>query len=136
MPIVVFATLILALILFVWGKLRHDIVALLALFILVIAGEIDADIAFEGFAHPAVITVASVLVIGKALEYSGLVDWAGSLVARVGDRLTIQILTLSFIVAVASAFMNNVGALAIMMQIAIHLAKKSVHSQSYVIMPL
>jgi len=136
MPFIVFATLILALILFVWGKLRHDIVALLALFVLVVTGQIDAGMAFDGFAHPAVITVASVLVIGKALEYSGLVDWAGSLVARVGERLTIQILTLSFIVAVASAFMNNVGALAIMMPIAIHLAKKSGHSPSYVLMPL
>ncbi len=134
--IIVFATLILVLVLFIWGRIRHDFVALLALFVLVVFGIIDPELAFKGFGHPAVITVAAVLVIGKALEFSGLVDLLGKWVMRVGSNITLQVLTLSILVAVASAFMNNVGALAIMMPIAIHLARKSGNAPSFVLMPI
>ncbi|MFN2379561.1 MAG: SLC13 family permease [Bacteroidales bacterium] len=133
---IVFGVLILTLLLFAWGRIRHDIVALIALIILVIAGIIDPSRAFTGFGHPAVITVAAVLVIGKALEFSGLIDVIGKWVLRLGSNLLLQIITLSLIVAVASTFMNNVGALAIMMPVAIHLARKSGHPPSYILMPI
>jgi len=132
----VFGTLTAVLILFVWGRVRHDIVALLALFTLVVLGIVDPGEAFAGFGHPAVITVAAVLVIGKALEFSGLIDLLGKHVMKVGDSLMVRITTLSVLVAVASAFMNNVGALAIMMPIAIHMARQSGHPVSYYLMPL
>jgi di/tricarboxylate transporter len=134
--IYVFATLIVVLGLFVWGRIRHDFVALIALFVLVILKLVPADEAFTGFGHPAVITVAAVLVIGKALEYSGLIDILGSWVTRVGNNLTLQILTLSVLVAIASAFMNNVGALAILMPVALHIANKSGNPPSYLLMPI
>jgi len=133
---IVFGTLILVLFLFAWGPLRHDAVALIALFILVIAGAITPQAAFEGFGHPAVITVAAVLVIGKALEFSGLIDLLGKWVMKVGQGLLLQIITLSVLVAVASAFMNNVGALAIIMPVAIAMARKSGHPPSYILMPI
>ncbi len=132
----VFATLILVLVLFAWGRIRHDGVALIALFILVIAGIVPAQESFKGFGHPAVITVAAVLVIGKGLELSGLIDLLGKWVMKVGKGLLIQIITLSVLVAVASAFMNNVGALAIMMPVAITLARKSGNPPSYILMPI
>ncbi|MGI8893650.1 MAG: SLC13 family permease [Bacteroidia bacterium] len=133
---IVFATLILVIILFAWGKIRHDFVALISLSILVILGIVDPNEAFSGFGHPAVITVAAVLVLGKALEFSGLIDLVGKWVMRIGKNLLLQIITLSVLVAFASAFMNNVGALAIMMPIAIHMARKSGHSPSYILMPI
>jgi di/tricarboxylate transporter len=133
---IVFGTLILVLALFGWGRIRHDFVALIALFILIIAGIIEPASAFEGFGHPAVITVAAVLVIGKALEHSGLIDLLGKWVMKLGKNLLLQIITLSLLVAVASAFMNNVGALAIMMPVAIHMARKSGHPPSYLLMPI
>jgi di/tricarboxylate transporter len=133
---IVFATLIITLGLFAWGRLRHDFVALIALFILVIAGIVDPERAFLGFGHPAVITVAAVLIIGKALEFSGLIELLGKWVSKIGDNLLIQIIVLSTIVAVASAFMNNVGALAIMMPVAIHIARKSGNPPSYILMPI
>ncbi len=133
---IVFGTLLLVLGLFAWGRIRHDFVALIALFILVIAGIIDPQVSFKGFGHPAVITVASVLIIGKSLEYSGLIDFLGKWVMKVGDNLLLQILTLSAIVAIASAFMNNVGALAIMMPVALHMARKSGNPASYILMPV
>jgi di/tricarboxylate transporter len=134
--IIVFITLFFALVMFAWGRVRHDIVALLSLFILIIAGVIDTSSAFKGFGHPAVITVASVLIIGKALEFSGLIDFLGRWVMKVGTGIPSQVLVLSLLVAAASSVMNNVGALAIMMPIAIHLARKSGHPPSFVLMPI
>ncbi len=61
--ITVFAILLLTLAAFIWGKYRHDVVALAALTALVISGSVPPYEAFEGFAHPAVITVAAVLVV-------------------------------------------------------------------------
>ncbi|MEE4176205.1 MAG: SLC13 family permease [Bacteroides sp.] len=134
--ILVFASLGIALLLFAWGKIRHDFVALITLFLLIIAGITKPSEAFNGFGHPAVITVAAVLIIGKGLEYSGLIDLLGKWVKKIGSSLLLQILLLSLLVAIASAFMNNVGALAIMMPIAIHLARKSGNPPSYILMPI
>lgn len=132
----VFGTLLLVLALFAWGKFRHDVVALIGLFILIIAGAIPPHKAFQGFGHPAVITVAAVLVIGKGLESSGLIDLLGKWVMKLGKNLLVQIIVLSLLVAVASAFMNNVGALAIMMPVAISLARKSGNPPSHILMPI
>jgi len=134
--ILVFASLGIALFLFGWGTIRHAFVALITLFLLIIAGITDPTEAFSGFGHPAVITVAAVLIIGKALEYSGLIDLLGKWVMKIGSSLLLQIFLLSLLVAVASAFMNNVGALAIMLPIAIHLARKGGNPPSYILMPI
>ncbi|MFO8234446.1 MAG: SLC13 family permease, partial [Bacteroidales bacterium] len=89
----VFGVLILAMLLFAWGRIRHDLVAIITLCILVVAGIIDPEKAFNGFGHPAVITVAAVLVIGKALEFSGVVDLLGKWVMKLGKNLLLQIFT-------------------------------------------
>ncbi|MFO7723534.1 MAG: SLC13 family permease, partial [Bacteroidales bacterium] len=133
---IVFITLLLLLFLFAWGRIRHDFVAMIGLFILVVAGIIEPANAFTGFAHPAVITVAAVLIIGKALERSGLIEVIGKRVMKLGKNITLQIFTLCVLVAIASAFMNNVGALAIMMPIAIHLARKNGNPPSLLLMPI
>lgn len=133
---IVFITLGVALVLFAWGKVRHDIVALIALFILVLAGIVPKDHAFIGFAHPAVVTVAAVLIISRALMNSGLIDVIASWVLKVGKKLIVQIFALTVVVAVASAFMNNVGALAILMPVAIYIARKSGNAPSYILMPI
>lgn len=70
----IFAILVATMGLFLWGRF-HDIVALLALMASVLAGLVPADDAFAGFGHPAVITVACVLVLSQGLQNgrSGLV---------------------------------------------------------------
>ncbi|MFW6128869.1 MAG: SLC13 family permease [Candidatus Aminicenantaceae bacterium] len=134
--VIVFITLGVALILFAWDKLRYDIVALIALFILVLAGIIPKEEVFSGLAHPAVITVAAVLIISRALKNSGLIDVIASWVLKVGKKLVVQIIVLTVVVAVASAFMNNVGALAILMPVGLYLARKSGNPPSYILMPI
>lgn len=87
---------------------------MLALFVLILVGIVPAEKAFAGFGHPEVITVAAVLIISKGLQHSGLIDVMGSILARAGKNLVVQIFILSLMVTIASAFMNNIGALAIL----------------------
>lgn len=134
--LIVFSTLALALVLFIWDKLRYDIVAFLALFTLVVFGIIPSERAFTGLSHPDVITVAAVLVISKALQYSGLVDLIVDWISKISPKLWVQIILLCSIVAVASGFINNIGALAIIMPVAIHLSRKNHFSPSILLMPL
>jgi di/tricarboxylate transporter len=70
------------------------------------------------------------------MEFSGLIDLLGRWVMKVGTGIPSQVFILSLLVAAASSFMNNVGALAIMMPIAVHLARKSGHPPSFVLMPI
>lgn len=134
--IFVFIILVMILVLFVWDRIRYDLVSLFGLLTLVILGIIPADKAFLGFGHPAVITVAVILIIGKALENSGLIDVLGKWITKVGSNISIQIVTLSLLIAFSSAFMNNVGALAILMPVTIQIAKKNNYPPSYLLMPL
>jgi len=134
--IIVFVTLGLAMVLFAWGKVRHDVVAVICLLILVFSGVLPAEKAFSGFSHPAVISVAMILIVSKGLQNSGLIDSIGRRVLKLGNNITLQIAVLCGIVCVASAFMNNVGALAIIMPVAIHVANKSGYSPSYLLMPI
>jgi di/tricarboxylate transporter len=133
---IVFAILGATLVLFVAGRWRYDLVALLALLSASVTGVVPAAEAFTGFGHPAVVTVAAVLVVSRGLQNSGAVDVIARLLGRVGDRLTAQIAALTGVVAVASAFMNNVGALALLLPVAIRMARRSGHAPSRLLMPL
>ncbi|HSM57366.1 MAG TPA: SLC13 family permease [Candidatus Sulfomarinibacteraceae bacterium] len=134
--IIVFGVLLLALILFIWGKWRYDVVALLALLAVAVTGIIPADQAFAGFGHPAVITVAAVLVVSRGLLNSGVVDEIARRLSLVGDGPAVQVATVTTLVTVFSGFMNNVGALALMMPVTIRMARRNGHSPSLFLMPL
>lgn len=121
---------------FLWGRWRHDMVALAALLACVLGGVIDPSVAFNGFGHPAVITVACVLVLSAGLLRSGAVDvltryampkkagFMGSMTALVG------------IGALLSGFMNNVGALALLMPVALQIANRFEVPPGRILMPL
>ncbi len=121
---------------FIWGRWRHDVVAFTGLMIAVLLGLVPQDHAFSGFAHPATITVALVLVLSRALAESGAVDLLAAPVMRfVGSRRT-HIATLGGTCSILSGFMNDVGALALMMPVAMQTAAKSDRSPSLLLMPL
>lgn len=126
----------LTLVLFVWGKYRHDIVAAIALGLCVLAGLVAADEAFVGFSHPAVITVAAVLVISDALRRSGVVDVIVQKILPYTKSPLSHILIMTTVVTVASAFMNNVGALALMLPVALATCSKHQRSPALILMPL
>lgn len=121
---------------FLWGRWRHDMVALGALLACVLAGLVPSDEAFSGFGHPAVITVACVLILSYGLQRTGAVDALAQrlLPGSVGPMLTIG--ALAGLGAVLSAFMNNVGAMALLMPIAIQVAHKHELTPGKVLMPL
>ena len=66
--------LVAAVVLFIWGRPRYDVVAVLALLATAIAGLVPAGSIFAGFGHPAVITVVAVLIISRGLRNAGVVD--------------------------------------------------------------
>jgi di/tricarboxylate transporter len=134
--IMVFAILLMTLALFVWGRWRYDIVSLGALLLVFMAGLVPADQVFLGFGHPAVITVVAVLVLSRGLLNAGVVDSLSRYLTKVGPNLTVQIATLTGIVVLCSGFMNNVGALALLMPVAIWMSRQSGRSPSFLLMPL
>ena len=133
---IIFGTLILTLFLFISGKLRYDLVALIALMIVVITGLIPIDRAFIGFSNPAVITVATVFILSRALQNSGVVDVIGQWLSKLEGGFTLQLAALTVIITIFSAFMNNVGALALLLPVAIQLARKKKLSPSVILMPI
>ena len=122
--------------LFLWGRFRHDIVALMALMACVIGGVVPAADAFAGFGHPAVITVACVLVLSQGLQYSGTVDWLARIMlpGKAGRLTTMS--ALMGLGALLSGFMNNVGAMALLMPIAVRVAGRLDLAPGQVLMPL
>lgn len=134
--VIVFTVLAAALTLFIWGRWRYDVVALLALLAVTVTGIIPGEQAFAGFGHPAVITVAAVLVVSRGLRNSGVVDLLAKPLFRVSERPSAQVGALSSLVATLSAFMNNVGALALLLPVAIRMARKHGRSPSLLLMPL
>lgn len=134
--LIVFSTLAGALVLFVGGWLRYDVVALLALLVVTLTGVITQEDAFSGFGHPAVVTVAAVLVVSRGLFNGGMGDLIARRLAWTGNSPVRQVTVLTGAVALSSAFMNNVGALTLLMPVAIKIARKSGVPASTLLMPL
>lgn len=122
--------------LFLWGRFRHDIVALAALLACVATGLVPSSSAFSGFGHPAVITVACVLVLSSALQSTGVVDGLTRIILPKTTGPTLTIAALTSLAAVLSGFMNNVGALALLMPVALQVAKRLEFAPGKILMPL
>ena len=122
--------------LFIWSKYRYDALAAGALVILIILGVIPANQAFDGFAHPAVITVALVLIISQGLKNSGLTGLVGKLIGGRSFTKFQFLICLLFIAAVLSSFINNIGALAILLPITLNICQKMGWHPSRFLMPL
>lgn len=122
--------------LFISARWRYDIVAFLALMLAALVGVVPFHDTFTGFSNPAVVTVACVMVITHAITRSGIVDAIVSKLVPVTQNTLVHIAFLTLVTGVLSMFMNNIGALALMMPVAIQTARKSNRSSSLVLMPL
>ncbi|RCS24379.1 SLC13 family permease [Phyllobacterium salinisoli] len=121
---------------FVWGRFRYDIVAACSLLLAVTVGVVPFDAAFKGFSDEIVIIVASALVVSAGVARSGLME---TVIQRLTPKLTSvrgQLAVLVITVTVLSAFVKNIGALAIMIPIAFQFAKRSNVSPSVFLMPM
>ncbi len=121
---------------FLWGRWRHDMVAVGALLACVVAGLVPAGEAFAGFGHPAVITVAAVLVLSRGLQASGAVDALARVAVPKEPGYRTAVAALTALAAVLSAFMNNVGALALLMPVAIQIAARLEVPAGRMLMPV
>lgn len=128
--------LVFTMILFIWGRWRYDVVALIALFVAVAVGAVPLSQIYTGLPNPAVITVACVMVISQTLTRSGVLNKFINSLSILTENPLMHIITLCFVAMVLSCFMNNVGALALIMPIAIKTALNHKRSPSMLLMPI
>ncbi len=133
---IVFATLLGALALFLWGRWRPDLVAVVALMVLALTRVIEPSRIFSGFGNEAVISVAAIFMMGRAVDRAGLTEPLARGLKRVGGGVVGQNFALFGSTAFLSSTMNNTGALAILMPLAIRLARDARRMASKVLMPL
>ncbi len=121
---------------FLWGRLRYDIVAMLALLAGVAIGIIPAGEAFKGFSDDIVIIVGSALVLSAAVARSRVIERGLTRIMPLLGSTQAQVVLLVLAVAVMSAIIKNIGALAMMLPIAYQLARKGGRSPSVFLMPM
>ena len=121
---------------FVWGRLRYDVVAMLALAASLMAGTVAPKDAFSGFSDDIVIIVASALVVSAAVSRSNMIEIALRWLVRRLSGFRTQLMVLVGTVTLLSALVKNIGALAMMMPAALKMAHKSGNSPSLYLMPM
>ena len=122
--------------LFVWDRLRYDVISGLALVAAVATGCIPAGDAFSGFSNPVVVVIAAILVVSRAIQHSGVFETALRKLLRRAKGTDGEVGILVFAVAAVSALMKNVGALALFLPIALQTAARSKKNTSIYLMPL
>ncbi len=131
-----FAVLAGAMALFIHGRLRYDLVAVLALLASVAVGVVPPDKAFTGFGDDIVIIVGGALVVSAAVARSGAMEAAMARLVPSVSSVRLQMFALVGTVTLLSAFVKNIGALAMMIPIAFRMAKQSHTSPSAFLMPM
>ena len=124
------------LVFFISGKYRYDYVSLGALVLLILFDVIKIENAFVGFSHPAVITVALVLLISKGLQDAGLSAVTGNIIGRFSPSETQFLFLIMFIAAILSSFINNIGAMALLLPITLSTCQKMGWHAGKFLMPL
>jgi di/tricarboxylate transporter len=135
--ILVLAILAVTVVLFVSERLRVDLVAMLVLITLSLTGLVTTEEAFSGFASPAVITVWSVYIVSGALFRSGVADSLARFMLRIaGDNYVRILLIIMVTVGVMSSFMNNIGAVAILLPAVVSVARRINVAPSKLLIPM
>ncbi len=134
--VLAFAVILGTIALLIWDRVRYDLVALLALLASVACGIVPAAQAFRGFSSDIVIIIGSALVVSAAIGRSGLIE---TLMKPFVPKMTtsgMQVAVLASAVTALSAFIKNIGAVAIFIPIALQVARKTEKPPSRVLMPL
>lgn len=134
--LIVFAVITSTLLLFIDGRIRYEYISIAGVILLTLTGVLSPEEAFAGFSHPAVITVASVLVISASLVKSGVIEHLVVLLDRLTDNMRLKLMGIMLVTALLSAFMNNVGALALILPVAMRMAKDNKEPPSKILMPV
>lgn len=133
----VLALLILAVVLFALEWLSVDVVTLLLLVTLVLAGTLSTEEAFSGFGNEIIVVLASIFVLSGALSKTGVMDWLGHLVFRLGGHSERSALVVVMAVSAAiSAFINNTTTTALLIPVVVGLCRKMGLSPGRLLMPM
>ena len=131
------AIILMAVILFATERLRVDLIALLVLLAVAVTGLVSKEDVFLGFANPAVITIWAVYIVSGGLFKTGVADKLGSVILRVSGASEARLIVVIMLTCgVMSAFMNNVGAVAVLMPAVIGISKKTKIPVSKLLIPL
>ena len=122
--------------LFLWGRFRYDVTAVIALLFAVAIGVVSPDAAFTGFSDDIVVIVGSALVLSAAVQRSGMIERLLQSLAQRIRKPQRQMLVLSAAVGLSSGFIKNVGALAMLMPGAVQMARRNKASPSLYLMPM
>ena len=134
--ILLFGLLFFVFVFLIWGRLRYDLVAFIALIVALLIGVVPKEDAFSGFGHPATIIIALVLIVSKGLSNSGAIELIAKQISRFAFSMQLHISAMATIAAALSAVMNNVAALAMLMPVDIQAAAKAKRSPALTLMPL
>jgi di/tricarboxylate transporter len=121
---------------FVWGRLRYDLVAMLGLLAGLLIGIIPYDKAFSGFSDDIIFIIASALLVSAAVARSGVIERVLRPISPYLTTTSAQVFALVTAVTVLSGFVKNIGALAMLIPVAFQLARKSETSPSSLLMPM
>lgn len=123
--------------LFVTEKIAPDLTALLALLALLLCGVLTPQLAFAGFSHPAVVSVAAVVVLSAGIERTGALSFvARRLLAPLGRSEWLLTLAVMLTIGALSAFLNNTAAVAIFIPVVLETCRRTGASPGRILMPM
>ncbi|TAK11272.1 MAG: SLC13 family permease [Anaerolineae bacterium] len=129
--------LVISIVLFISERLRMDLIALLVLCALALAGLVTADEALSGFSSGAVVVMWTMFILSAGLSRTGVAGRMGRWVLRVGGRGPVRILLVLMLAAAAlSSVMNNLGVVALLLPVALDVARRTRQSPSRLLIPL
>ncbi len=134
---VTFVILTLTILLFISGKLRPDIVALLSMLSLYVFGILTVQEAFSGFSNTTVVMIAGLFVVGEALSRTGMTAWIGNKIVALSQNNSNRLLVLLILgTAIVSGFISNTGTVASLIPVAIASAWRLKTPASKMLIPL
>ena len=130
-------TLLLAAAGFVWGRIRADIVAIIALLVLTLSGILTTQEALSGFSNPIVIMMVGLFIVGGAIFNTGLAKMIGARLSHLGNGSPTRLfLVVVLATGLIGGFVSNTGTVALMLPIVVSMAASAGASVSRFLMPL
>jgi di/tricarboxylate transporter len=126
-----------AIVLFASERIRVDVISMMVLLTLLFTGTLTIEEAFSGFSSPAVITVWAIYIVSAGLMYTGIADFLGRRITKVsGEEEWRLIMVIMVTVGVMSAFMNNIGATAVLLPAVVAIGREVKIPASKLLIPL
>lgn len=129
--------LVLSVVGFVSGKLRSDIVALIALVLLLVFNILTPSEALSGFSNSTVIMMVGLFVVGGAIFQTGLAKIIGGSLLKLAGKSELRLFILVVLgTSAIGGFVSNTGTVALMLPIVVSMAAGAGANVRRLLMPL